>query len=181
MFHLKCVTVFWIRLCLDNCSVTCTVTIRYSVPYASDIFWHVQNSIYSGIFRHIQRYLALLGHIHAYRGIVKAYLGLFKYIQHHLKPLHIHKLAIFRALACLKLQAYSKPCETLIRHIQNPAIVTTVRTVYSGNIQPYSATFRTLCKAHICRSLVYLESWNIQNPYIVTSQQICRRLLYLRK
>ena len=28
--------------------------------------WHIQDSIYSGILRHIQRYLALLGHIDAY-------------------------------------------------------------------------------------------------------------------
>ena len=32
----------------------------------------------------------------------------------------------------LESEAYSKPCETLTRLIQNPAIARTVRTVYSG-------------------------------------------------
>ena len=27
--HLKCLSVFWMRVCLDNCSVICTVTLRY--------------------------------------------------------------------------------------------------------------------------------------------------------
>ena len=27
--HLKCLTIFWIRVCLDNCSVICTVTLGY--------------------------------------------------------------------------------------------------------------------------------------------------------
>ena len=72
-------------------------------------------------------------------------------------------LAIFRALACLELEAYSKPCETLTRHIHNPAIV---RTVYSGIIQPCSDIFRTLCNACIYRNLAYSELAYIQNPVI---------------
>ena len=36
--------------------------------------------------------------------------------------LHIHNLAIFWALAYLEPEAYLKPCEMLMRHIQNPAI-----------------------------------------------------------
>ena len=38
-------------------------------------------------------------------------------------PSQIHRLAKFRALAYLEPEAYSKPCETLTGHIQNPAIV----------------------------------------------------------
>ena len=65
-------------------------------------------------------------------------------------PSQIHRLAKFRALAYLEPEAYSKPCETLTGHIQNPAIV---RTVYSGIIQPYSDIFRTLCNACIGKNL----------------------------
>ena len=36
--------------------------------------------------------------------------------------------------------------------------------VYSGIIQTYSFIFRTLCNADIFRTLVYSESWHIQNP-----------------
>ena len=75
-------------------------------------------------------------------------------------------LAIFWALAYLELEVYSKPCETLTRHIQIPG---TVKTVYSGIIQPYSGIFRTLCNVCICRNLAYLEFWNIQIPSIIAS------------
>ena len=57
----------------------------------------------------------------------------------------------------LRTEAYSKPCETLTRHIQNPAII---RTVYSGIIQPYSDIFK------IFVTLAYAETWHIQNPGI---------------
>ena len=33
-----------------------------------------------------------------------------------------HSFAVFWALAYLELEAYLKPCETLTRHVQNPAI-----------------------------------------------------------
>ena len=61
MIHLKCLTVFWIRLCIDNCSVICTMTLCYVL----------------GIYRHIQPYSALLRHIYAYWDIIKAYSCLF--------------------------------------------------------------------------------------------------------
>ena len=44
--------------------------------------------------------------------------ALLKHIQHPVKHSHIHNLAILRALAYLELQPYSKPSETLTRHIQ---------------------------------------------------------------
>ena len=77
-----------------------------------------------------------------------------------------------RALACLILDAYSKPFQTskMMRHIENPG---TVRTVYSGiftDIQQYSAILRlrhieaysgiieAFCAAlSYSRTLAYLE------------------------
>ena len=167
--HLKCLTVFWIRLCLDNSSVIYTLTLCYALHQIHSEFWHIQNSVYSGIFRHIQGYSALWRHIHAYWRIFKAYSGLFRHIHHPLQPLYIHNIVIFRALTYLQPEAYSELCETLTRHIQNPAIVRTFRTVFPGIIQPYSDIFRTLCNAYICRNLAYLESCNIQNPSLIAS------------
>ena len=40
---------------------------------------------------------------------------------------------------------------------------------YSWIIHPYSSIFGTLCNACICRNLVYLESWNIQNLSVTGS------------
>ena len=59
-------------------------------------------------------------------------------------PRHVHSLSIFRALAYLEPEAYSKPCKTLIRHTQNPSIV---RAVYSDIIQTYSEPCLTLTYA----------------------------------
>ena len=123
MLHLKCLTVFWIRICLDNCSVICTMTLCYALYQTHSEFWHIQHSVFSGICRHIQLYSALLRHIdafHAYWHIIKAYSGLFRHIQHPVWPSYIHNLTICWALAYIELEA--KPCETLTRHIQNPAI-----------------------------------------------------------
>ena len=43
---------------------------------------------------------------------------------------------------------------------------------YSRIIYPYSSILGTLCNACKCRNLVYLESWNIQNPSVTRSQLI---------
>ena len=106
--------------------------------------------LYVGIFKLIQ-HSAYLSYIHAYWGIIKAYSGLFRHIQHSLSPSHIHNLAIFWALAYLEPEAYLEPCETLTRHIQNPAI---------GH---YSAIFRH--NQNFVQPLdtqkPYSESWNI--------------------
>ena len=42
--HIKCLTKFWIRLCLNNCSVFCTLTLCRTV--------FIQ--VYASIFKHIQ-------------------------------------------------------------------------------------------------------------------------------
>ena len=130
------------------------------------------------LFRYIQAYSALLRHINAYWGIIKECPCFFRHIQHTVWPLHIHNLSIFWALPYLESQAYSKFCETLIRHIQNPAIV---RRVYSGIIQPLSGIFRTFSEACIWRNLEYWESWNIESPSITASRCLFRKLSYLRK
>ena len=145
---------FWICLCLDNCSVICKVTLCYInlvLHQTHSEFWYIQNYL----FRYIQGYAALLRDIHAYWAIVKPYSGLFRHIQHH-----CIFTTIFWALAYLGPESYSKSCEILIRHIQNPATVATVITVYSGIIQPYSEH---------CIMLTYAEIWHIQNPGIFGS------------
>ena len=83
--YLKCLTVFWIRICLSNCSVICTMTLCYALYHTHSEFWHIQHSVFSGICRHIQLNSALLRHIdafHAYWHIIKAYSELFRHIQH---------------------------------------------------------------------------------------------------
>ena len=67
--------------------VSVLITALHSVPYVMYCIRHIQNSgiqrsVFSGIWQHIQRYSALLRHIHASRDIFKAYSGLFKHIQH---------------------------------------------------------------------------------------------------
>ena len=74
--HFKCLTVFRIHVILNNCSVICTMTLCCVLHQTHSKFWHIQNSIYSGIFRHIQAYLALLMHIQALRHI-HAYSSIF--------------------------------------------------------------------------------------------------------
>ena len=131
--HLKCLTVFWIRLS-DNCSVICTVTLFYVLYQIHPKFWHIQNFIYSGICRHIQAYSALWRHIQAYWGIIKAYsapCATLAYSQ--LCHIHIQNLVklwpnIFRIPPLSEqfiqtlIQAYSEPCVTQYLHIQNPGI-----------------------------------------------------------
>ena len=67
-----------------------------------------------GIFNHLKSYWDMFTH--------KAYSGLFRHIQLPVSPLHIHNLVTFWALTYLEPQAYLNTCETLTRHIQNPAL-----------------------------------------------------------
>ena len=62
----------------------------------------------------------------------------------------IYSGAIFRTLAYLEPEASSKACETLTRHIQNPAIALN-----------YSAI---LTYSERCVTLAYTETWHIRNP-----------------
>ena len=76
--HLKCLTVLWIRICYDNCSVICTVTLYYVLHQTHLKFWHIQDSVFSGSYEHIQSYSALLRHTHAHWNIILAYSCLFR-------------------------------------------------------------------------------------------------------
>ena len=115
---------------LDNCSVICTVTSCYVLHQTHSQFWHILISVYSGKFRHIQAYSALLRHINRW-GITKDYWGLFRHTQNPVQPSHVHKLTTFWALTYLKPKAYSKLCETLTWHIQNPVIEQFIQTLFS--------------------------------------------------
>ena len=86
---LKCLTVFWIRPCLDSCSSVCTVTLCYELHQAHSEFWHIQHSVFSGICRHIQSYSAFLRHISR---SLRHYWGIFGLIQHPAQLLHIQNL-----------------------------------------------------------------------------------------
>ena len=55
-----------------------------------------------------------------------------------------------------------------------------VRTVYSGMIQPHSSISSTLCNAYIYRNLAYLESWNIENPFIIASGCIQNPVMFTK-
>ena len=64
MLYLKYLTVFGISLCLDNSLAICTVALCYILHQKHSEFWHhIQNSVCSGIFRHILVYLLLLRYI----------------------------------------------------------------------------------------------------------------------
>ena len=66
---------------------------------------------------------------------------------------------VFDKIFIEMLESYSKPCDTLTRHIQN---------CHSQNslFRHYSAIFRTLCNSRICWNLLYSEVLDIQNPPI---------------
>ena len=91
---------------------------------------------------------------------------------------HIVTILPFSESWHLVLEAYSKPCETMTRQIQNPA---RLRTVYPSLIQLYSGIFRTLRNTCICRNLGDSESWDIQRTFITASRRKLRTLSYLRK
>ena len=153
---------------LDNCSVICRVTSCYVLHQAHSEFWHIQISVYSGKFRHIQAYSALLRHINRW-GITKDYWGLFRHTQNPVQPSHVHKLTTFWALTYLKPKAYSKLCETLTRHIQNPVIEQFIQTLFS-HIQAYPEP---------CVTLAHVETWHIWN-HEIQNPSIFSKALYLR-
>ena len=141
LLHFNCLTVLWIRLCLDNCSVICAITLC-----------HVLHQAHSKI----QSWSALLRHIHAYWDIIYAYSSLFS----TLSSPHIHNLAVF--------WAYLKPCETLTRHIQKPTIghySAIFRTLYNASIRrnlAYSESWNIqnpsiIASRRIFRTLSYLK------------------------
>ena len=163
-------------------STSVSIAAHWFVQWPYAMYWirYIQNSgMFSTVclllffFRYMLAHSVVFSDIKAYsrnRDIIKAYLGLFRHIQHPVQPSHIHNLAIFWALAYLEPEAYLKPCEMLTRHINNPAM------------GQYSGIFRALCNACLCRNLAYYsESSNIQNSSIVASRRLFRTLPYLLK
>ena len=63
--------------------VTAQQLVHWKLHQAHSEFSHIQNSIYSGIFKD-KEYLVLLRHIHVHWDTVKTYSGLFRHIQHQL-------------------------------------------------------------------------------------------------
>ena len=136
----------------------------------------VRNLVYSKLylFRYIQAYSRIFSIIKAYSRTlrpVKTYLGLFRHIQHPLPPLHIYNLAIFRALAFLQPEGYSKPCEILTRHVHKH--VKSERSeqfiqVLFSHIQAYSEA---------CVTLTYVEIRHIRNPGIFKRILIAKNIL----
>ena len=102
--HLKCLTVFWIHLCLNNCSVICTVILCYVLHQKHSEFWHIQNSAFSDIFTHNE---ALLSHIQVYSCICRT-LSIIQNVISYWKRYHSGIIQ-----PCSGIQACSKPCVTL--------------------------------------------------------------------
>ena len=123
--HLKCLAVFWMRVCLDNCSVICKVTWCYVLHETHPEFCHIQHSVFSGICTHIQTYSELLRHIHTsdiFR-LIQANSGPCVTLAYS-KPCHILRPSIFRTGGLFKTrwnieQTNSEPCyRALFSHIQ---------------------------------------------------------------
>ena len=70
------------------------------------------------------------------------------------------------------MEVYLKPCGTLTRNIQNPAI---------GHYSNIFRHIQNLAQHLHMQNLAYSESWNIQNLLINASRQIFRILSYKRK
>ena len=70
------------------------------------------------------------------------------------------------------MEVYLKPCGTLTRNIQNPAI---------GHYSNIFRHIQNLAQHLHMQNLAYSESWNIQNLFINASRQIFRILSYKRK
>ena len=90
------------------------------------------------LFRYIQAYSSIFSIIKAYSCILTHSEGLFRLIQASSSPsvnLTYSQPCHIPSLAYLELESYWKPCETLDRHIQNPAIVTAWKKVH---IQSFS-------------------------------------------
>ena len=91
--HLKCLTVFWIPLCLYNCSVmlsnldNCLVTLYYVLHRTHSEFWHIQHSVFLvcvGIFNYIQHHWGIFTHIETLLRHIQAYSDIFSTLYNHL-------------------------------------------------------------------------------------------------
>ena len=67
--YLECLTVFWISLCLDNCSDTFTITLWYVLHQTPSEFWYIQHCF----FRYVPACLIIFSVIEAYSCIFRHY------------------------------------------------------------------------------------------------------------
>ena len=116
-----------------------------------------------------------------FRILAYSELYLFRYISTYSR---IFRIAYWEFRS---IPAYSAPFVTLAYsqpyHIPSQGVFRTgdvFRTVYSGIIQSYSGISRTLCNAYLCRNLIYSESWNFQNPSIISSRRIFKTVLFTK-
>ena len=125
--YLKHFIVIWIRLCLDNCSVICVVTLCYVLHQTRCM------QAYSSIFSIIKAYSCILRHYWIVFRLIKAYLAPCVTLTYS-QTYHIPSPNIFRTRGIFKTlwnfdQAYSEPCyrqnslfrhySAIFRHIQN--------------------------------------------------------------
>ena len=121
-------------------SVICSVN-YYVLHQTHSEFWHIQTlfiQVYSDVFKHIQHYEDIFTHIEVFLRYIQAYSGIFSTLRN---PRILITLS-YSESCYLEPEVYSKPCETLTRYMQNPAVV---RTVYPSITQLYSGIFRTPC------------------------------------
>ena len=126
--HLPSGTILFARhsiLSVWQCSECDLMLCTTSECTTSDIFRILAYSELC-LFRYMQNYSIILNIIKAYSCILKHFWGIYMHIQHPVQPSHIQKLTKFSALVYLELASYPKPCETLIRHIRNSAIIRTL-------------------------------------------------------
>ena len=92
------------------------------------------------MFSNIHQYSAMVSHIEGHQGISRHIQALLRHIEPYSgifrTPYNpcIYSNAIFRILAYLEPEAYSRASQTckMIRHIQRPGLV---RTVFSGSFK----------------------------------------------
>ena len=131
ILYLECLKVMWIHLCLNNCSVVCTVTLCWYIIYvAMYCIRPIHNSV---IFRtlFIQVYWSIFSIIKAYSQIlryflkhIKAYSGIFSTLCKFPICRTIFQALLFRTRGLFKTlwnfgQVYSETCysqDTLSKH-----------------------------------------------------------------
>ena len=110
------------------------------------------------LFRYIQAYSSIFSIIKAYSCILTHSEDLFRFIQASSSPsvnLTYSQPCHIPSLAYLELEAYWKLCETLDRHIQNPAIVTAwKKSIYRVFSDPNMGKYRP-------KETAYLDTFHI--------------------
>ena len=130
--------------------------------------WHIQHSIFSDIYRHIQSY-SVLRHISAYPDIIKTFRLILAnsapcVTLAYSQPCHILNLGIFRTGSLFKTlsnvdQAYSEPCHrALFSHIQAQNLVQRLHMQKPGifGILKYSELYHYCIPTHIQNAVTHI-------------------------